>query len=103
MEQDYISRKEYEEHSKRMEDEHRRLHYRISDVEKTNDENHKLIVAVEKLAISMEGMKEELKDQGLRLYKLESQDGKKWSKAVETIITVVISAVLGFIFAQIGF
>lgn len=103
MEHDYISRKEYEEHSKRMEDEHRRLHYRISDVEKTSEENHKLIVSVEKLAISMDGMKEELKDQGKRLGELESQDGKKWRKAVETIIKVVVGAVLGFVLGQIGF
>ena len=56
MNSEYISRNEYAEHSKRMEDEHRRMNHRIEDVEKAIAENHKLLVAVEKLAINMEAL-----------------------------------------------
>ena len=102
MDQEYISRNEYEEHSKRMEDEHRRMNHRIADVEKAIDENHKLLVSVEKLAINMEGLQREQKEQGNRLEALESRDGEMWRKAVGYVITAIIGIVVGYIFKQFG-
>ena len=102
MEHEYISRNEYEEHSKRMEDEHRRMNHRIADVEKAIDENHKLLVSVEKLAINMEGLQREQKEQGNRLEALESRDGEMWRKAVGYVVTAIIGIVVGYIFKQFG-
>ena len=102
MDHEYVMRIEYEEHSKRMEDEHRRMNHRILEVEKVIAENHKLLVSVEKLAVNMEALQKEQKEQGEKLAELESRDGVKWRNAAGYVVTALISAFLGFIFKQIG-
>lgn len=99
---EYVTRPEYLEHNARMEDEHKRQNHRIENVEKMLEQNNKLLISVEKLALSMENMQKELKEQGERLGTLESRDGEMWRKVVGHIITAAISIVVGFIFAQIG-
>lgn len=99
---DFIERGEHEEFVKRMEEEHKRQSHRITAVEKALEQNNKLLVSVEKLALSMENMQKELKEQGGRLSELESRDGEMWRKAVGHIVTFAIGAILAFIFTQIG-
>lgn len=96
-----VTRKEYEEHNKRMEDEHKRQNHRISALEKAVEQNNKLLVSVEKLALNMENMQKEQKEQGERLETLESRDGEMWRKAVGHIVTTIIGLVAGFLFNQI--
>ena len=62
----YITRQEHAEHAKRMEDEHRRQNYRIGELEKATEQNHKLLISVEKLAVNMETMQKEQQKQGGR-------------------------------------
>ena len=100
--EDYISRREHEEYAKRMEEEHRRQNHRIGDLEKGMDQNNRLIVSVEKLALSMENMQKELREQGARLESLESRDGEMWRKVTSYVITAVIGIVVGYVFVQIG-
>lgn len=97
-----ITRGEYEEFTKRMHDEHKRLHYRINDIEKTVDRIQDLAQSVERLAVSMENMAKEQKDQGERLETLEGRDGAMWRKVGGHVITTIIALILGFVFAQIG-
>ena len=66
------------------------------------EENHKLLVSVEKLAINMEGLQREQKEQGNRLEALESRDGEMWRKAVGYVVTAIIGIVIGYIFKQFG-
>lgn len=105
----YISRQEYDEHSKRMEDEHRRINHRIVELEKATEQNNKLLVSVEKLAVNMETMQKEQQKQGERLEvqgeeieELKNRDGKMWSRAVEHGLTVTIGIVIGYVFKQLG-
>ena len=74
----------------------------ISKLEKEFDQNNKLLVSVEKLALSMENMQRELKNQSDRLDEIEGRDGEMWRKVVGYVVTAVIGAVIGFIFTQIG-
>lgn len=97
-----VTRAEYEEHNKRMEDEHTRQNHRISALEKAVEQNNKLLVSVEKLAISMENMQKELSENGERLEVLENRDGELWRKATGYILTSIISIVVGFIFSKLG-
>lgn len=92
----------HEEFAKRMEDEHKRQNHRIDLLEKAVEENNKLLVSVERLAVSMETMQKEQVSQGDRLEALESRDGEMWRKIVGHVVTALISIVLGFVFAQIG-
>lgn len=48
-------------------------------------------------------MVEEQKEQGERLKALEGRDGEMWRKAVGYVVTTIISLVVGFMFAKIGF
>lgn len=98
---EFVTRVEYEEHNKRMEDEHTRQNHRIGILEKSIEQNNKLLVSVEKLALNMENMQKEQKEQGERLETLESRDGEMWRKAVGYAVTALISLVLGFLFNQI--
>ena len=100
--ENHITRQEHEEFAKRMEDEHARQNHRIAILEKSTEQNNKLLVSVEKLAINMENMQKELNEQGKRVDILESRDGEMWRKAIGYVVTAIIGAVIGFVFTQIG-
>ena len=44
--EDYITRMEHEEFTRRMEDEHKRINHRLADVETITNEIHTLTVSV---------------------------------------------------------
>lgn len=97
-----LTRAEHNEFAKRMEDEHTRQNKRITELEKVVGENNKLLVSVERLALSMETMQKEQEDQGNRLEKLEDRDGEKWRKLIGYVISGVVGILIGFLFKQIG-
>lgn len=99
---DVISRQEHEEFVKRMHDEHKRIHYRITDNEKRIDTVMELTRAVERLAANMENMTKEQKEQGERLEALESRDGEMWRKVSSYVLTAIVGAILTFVLMQIG-
>lgn len=100
--ENYIPRDEHNEFCKRMEEEHKRINHRLSTLEETTRQINDLIISVKEMAISMKSMLEEQKDQGKRLEALESRDGEMWRKIIGYIATVVIGAVIGYMFKQIG-
>lgn len=97
-----ITRAEYEEYQKRIEDEDHRQNRRIEQLEENTKQINALTVSIEKLAQSVESMVREQEAQGKRLVSLESEDGEMWRKVVGYVITAVIGIVLGFAFTQIG-
>ena len=97
------------EYAKRMEDEHKRQNHRIGELEKAFEENHKLLISVEKLALNMENMQKEQQVQGRRLEaqgeeieELKSRDGEKWRKVTGYVLASVIGVIIGFMFKQLG-
>lgn len=100
--EDFITRREYEEHNKRMEDEHSRQNHRIGLLEKATEENNKLLLSVEKLALNMESMQKELHEESERLEVLENRDGEMWRKVTGYIATAIVGGLITFIFTQIG-
>ena len=100
--EDPITRAEYEEYQKRMEQEDHRQNRRIEQWAETTKQINALTVSIEKLAQSVESMVREQEAQGKRLVSLESKDGEMWRKVVGYVITAVIGIVLGFAFTQIG-
>lgn len=97
-----ITRAEHDEFVKRMQDEHKRIHYRITDIEKTVDRIQDLAQSVERLAVSMENMAKEQRSQGERLETLEGRDGEKWRKITGYVATAIIGIVIGFVAYKIG-
>lgn len=98
----YITLQFHNEYAKRMEEEHKRQNKRIDKLEEDVEENNKLVVSVEKLAISVQSMVQEQKAQGVRLEALENRDGEMWRKVVGYAITAIIGIIVGFLFKQIG-
>ena len=101
-ENEFLTLSEHREFVKRIEDENHRQNKRIEVIEAHVCEITKIATNVEKLAINMEHMVGELKDQGLRIKTLEDRDGEMWRKVVSYGITALISLVLGYIFSQLG-
>ena len=102
MDSGYVTQAEYKEHNVGVEAEQTRQNNRIKLLEEAIGQNNKLIISVERLALSMENMQKELKEQGERVNALESRDGDNWRKLGSDVIKILISIVIGFIFAQIG-
>ena len=81
------------------------LKHRINDCEEAQDEMTTLIRSVDKLALNMEYMLKEQKKQGERLEDLEQAplaDFKHYKRlAIGCVITGIIGAILGAVFAII--
>lgn len=99
---DYVTRPEHEEFSRRMEDEHKRTSHRLTELEETVRQIGQLTASVERLAVSVESMAKTQTRQGERLEELESRDGKMWRKVSGYVLTTVIGAILTFVMMQIG-
>lgn len=97
-----ISRAEHEEFMRRMEDEHKRIHHRISDVEETVKEIHGLAASVERLAASVEQMAQVQRSHTEQIDRLEARDGEMWRKVVGYAVTAIVGIAIGYIFTQIG-
>lgn len=97
-----ITRAEHEEFVRRMDDEHRRIHHRVTEVEKTADKIHDLATAVERMATSVEQIAKVQLKHDEQIECLEARDGEMWRKVVSYAITAVVGIVIGFVFNQIG-
>ena len=97
-----ITRAEYEEYQKRIEDEDHRQNKRIEQLEENTKQINALTVSIEKLAQSVESMVKGREAQEKRLVYLESKDGEMWRKVVGYVITTIIGIAVGFMFTQIG-
>ncbi len=97
-----ILRAEHEEFIHRMEDEHKRIHHRITEVETTVKGIHDIATSVERLATSVEQIAQVQHEHTEQIDRLESRDGEMWRKVVGHAITVVIGIVIGYILTQSG-
>ena len=100
--EDPITRAEYEEYQKRMEQEDHRQNRRIEQLEENTKQINALTISVEKLAQGIELMVGEQKQQGKRLETLENRDGEMWRKVTGYVVTAIIGIVLGWVATQVG-
>lgn len=101
-EKDFLLKSVHEEFVKRIEDENHRQNKRIEVIEDHVCEITKIATNVEKLAINMEHMVGELKDQGIRIKTLEDRDGEMWRKVMAYFLTSIISATVGYFASKFG-
>lgn len=98
----YVTRREYEEHNLRMEDEHKRQNQRLEIVEEAIKQNNKLLVSIEKLALNMQNMQKEQAQLRDDVEEIKNRDGQKWRKLGEDFIKIVLGILVGYIFTQLG-
>ena len=93
----------FEDCKRSQEAENKRTNHRLNNLEESTKQISSLAISVEKLALSIETMVEEQKEQREELEELKSRDGEMWRKVTGYVITAVIGIILGFLFQQIGF
>lgn len=99
---DFVTRVEYDERMKRIDDENARQNHRIGKLEDIMASINELTVSVREMAVSMQSMQREQEKQGKRLEAIEKTDGEKWRNTVKTVITVIVSAVVTYLLAKGG-
>lgn len=99
---DFVSRAEYDERLKRVDDENNRQNHRLDKLENLMEKINDLTIAVKELATNMKLMQQEQERQGERLESLEAEPAENWKTTVKTIITVIVSAAVTYIIAKGG-
>lgn len=89
----YVTRLEYEEHNKRMEDEHKRINHRIVNLEE-------LTALIHEIATNTNNMSREQKEQGERLEKLDNKimimqqaPADTWTRIKNEALMTVVKAI----------
>lgn len=75
--------------------------HRIKDLEDTQKRIHELTVSVKEIAVSVRSMVTEQKEQGERIKKLEEEPVEKWNILTKTIITGIVSALVGAVMSAL--
>lgn len=86
---------------RRLYDEEARQNKRLDLLEQGIAESRKLALSVEKLAINMEHMLTEQKEQGQRLEKLEAAPAEQWSNMKKTVFNTLVGALAGALAAGV--
>jgi archaellum component FlaC len=92
----------FEDCKRSLEAEQKRTNHRLNNLEETSKQIGSIALSVEKLALSIENMVGEQKEQREELEELKNRDGEMWRKVTGYVITVVLGIIVGFIFNQIG-
>lgn len=98
---EYVTIEVHNEFARRIEEENDRQNHRLNDLEATVKEISRLTVSVEKLAVSMSTMADELKRQGERLTAIEEKPAKRWDTVISGIISGIIGILIGLMSAGI--
>lgn len=97
--EDAIGRKEHadfhREFAERIDAENERQNRRIELLENSINHINDLTISVEKMAVNMTNMLEELKKQGERLEELEKEPVETYNQVKQAIITTVAGIVIG--------
>ena len=75
---------------------------RIVWLEKRQNNLDEIVDTVKAVALRGERLEEDMKEIKTDVKNLTSKPGKKWENLVTQIITLLVAAIAGFIFAKIG-
>lgn len=99
---EFVSRVEYDERMKRIEDEDRRQNHRIDKLETITDQIADMAASIKAMVVTMQAMQKEQEEQGKRLTEIERKPADNWDKLVYTIIAMVATAAVTYIFMKGG-
>jgi len=75
---------------------------RLDNLEPKVDDIHELTISVKELAMQIKAMREDINKIDNRVLAIESKPIKRWDSVVNTIITVIVSAIVGYALAKVG-
>lgn len=99
---DFITRFEYDERQKRIDDENNRQNHRIDKLETITDQIAEMAASIKAMVVTMQSMQREQEEQGKRLSDIEKKPADNWDKLVYTIIAMVATAAITYIFTKGG-
>lgn len=76
---------------------------RLDDLEKRQDNLDKLVSTVEVLAVREKNVEDSVEEIKADVKTLTNKPAQRWEKVLETILVAVVSVVVGFVLANIGF
>lgn len=100
--EEFISRGEHEEFSRRLEEAQKRVDSRLRILEKRDEQLNQLVSDLQSLARSVSNIVDIQEKYDTRLDTLEGRDGEKWREVSKYIVTALISAALGYFFNGLG-
>lgn len=74
--------------------------HRIDKLENEISEIKELTIAVKEIAMETKATREDVNDMNSRLKVVEDKPAKNWENLTKTIITGIITAVLGYVLAK---
>ncbi len=101
--EEYVTRMEYDEHSRRMEDEHKRINRRMEIVEENIRQIGELTASVREMAVSMKNMAKEQGKMVERIDCLEEEPRKNWSALKTGLLSALAGAAGTGIIAAIAY
>ena len=75
---------------------------RIEKLEKGQEEFRELVSAVNGMVVEQKNIRNDLTEMKSDVKQIKEKPAKKWDSAVDKILTLIISAVVLYILAQIG-
>lgn len=91
-EKDYLTRFEYEERQKRIDDEQNRQNHRIDKLEKIADQLTDMAASIKAMVVTMQSMQKEQERQGERLDDIEKKPADNWNQLIYTVIAMIATA-----------
>lgn len=76
--------------------------YRLSEVEKRQDNLDELVGTVKVLAVREKQVEADVKEIKSDVKAMASKPGQRWELVITAVITAVVAAVIGFFLAKIG-
>lgn len=76
--------------------------HRIDELEKQTENMSDLITSIKVLALRQENVETDLKEIKDDVKTLATKSGKRWDSVVETIIGMVVSALVAFMLVKMG-
>jgi cell division septum initiation protein DivIVA len=91
---EYITRLEFEERGKRIDDENSRQNHRLDKLEKIADQLTDMAASIKAMVVTMQAMQKEQERQGKRLDDIENKPSKRWDTLINTALTVIATAAI---------
>lgn len=99
---EYVTQIEYKERQARLDDENRRQNHRIDKLEQMADRLTEIALSVKALAVTMEGMQNDLTKYGNQISDMEKKPAENWDKLVYSIIAMIATAAVTWVIAKGG-
>lgn len=94
--------REFEHRLTAVEDRSKSNQHRLDEMEKRQADLEELTSTVKVLAVREENVETDVKEIKNDVKTLTNKPGRRYEKIVETIISIVVGALVGFVMAKIG-